>query len=237
MGYLQSWAAANPDSARVLLAAVVFAVMYATRKLLPGVWTFFETRSPWLGEEMKFLDQLLHKLWQAVPSALTGALLGPALFGDGWKQALIGALNGLAAPLSHELMARYRGQLRSPKTPGGPDVQSGDSKEARDQTDVATPPDAVMLQRRRRSHYLFGLAFTVLLLQGCALLNRQTAKTVVDIAHDLCVAHFSKEKPALSLEDIARTYCKDLDPWVDSVLGAERLGASKAAAKAKAAAP
>lgn len=85
-----------------------------------------------------------------------------------------------------------------------------------------------------------GLVFVCVLmlpLQACSVFNRQNAKTVVDIAHELCVAHYAKEKPAISLDDVARTYCKDLDPWVDSVLGAERLGAAKAAAKAGATSP
>ena len=57
--------------------------------------------------------------------------------------------------------------------------------------------------------------------------NKQTAKTATDIAHDLCVLHYGKAKPALSLEDVARTSCEDIDPWVESLLGAERLAAAK----------
>lgn len=74
---------------------------------------------------------------------------------------------------------------------------------------------------------LVGLALP---LQACSFFTRETAKTAADLAHDLCVKHFSAEKPALSLEDVARTYCKDLDPWVSTIVGAEELGAAKARA-------
>ncbi len=68
-------------------------------------------------------------------------------------------------------------------------------------------------------------------LTGCGLFSTATAKTAQNIAHDLCVLHYGKQ--GFSLEDIARSYCKNIDPWVESVLGAEKL----AAAKVKAAQP
>jgi hypothetical protein len=70
------------------------------------------------------------------------------------------------------------------------------------------------------------------LLGGCGLFTAQGAKSAQDLAHDLCVLHYGKAKPALSLDDVARTYCKDVDPWLEAIVGAEKLGAAKAAAKA-----
>jgi hypothetical protein len=73
-------------------------------------------------------------------------------------------------------------------------------------------------------------ALVCLMLCGCSVFTRQTAKTVVDIAHDLCVKHYSGEKPGISIKDVEDTYCKDLDPWISTILGAEVLGAAKARA-------
>jgi hypothetical protein len=73
-----------------------------------------------------------------------------------------------------------------------------------------------------------------LLLSACSLFTQENAKTIADIAHDLCVKHYSAEKSGMSLKEIAETYCQDLDPWVNSIEGAEALGAAKASAKAKA---
>lgn len=69
------------------------------------------------------------------------------------------------------------------------------------------------------------------LLGGCGLFTAQSTKSAQDLAHDLCVLHYGKAKPALSLEDLARTYCKDIDPWLDAIVVAEKVGATKAAAK------
>jgi hypothetical protein len=69
------------------------------------------------------------------------------------------------------------------------------------------------------------------LLAGCSLFTREAARSAQDIAHDLCVMHYGKAKPALSLDDIARTYCKSIDPWLDSLLAAEKLAAAKARAQ------
>jgi hypothetical protein len=81
------------------------------------------------------------------------------------------------------------------------------------------------------------IAALCLPLSSCSVFTPARTKTAVDIAHDLCVKHYSAEKPGLSIEDITRTYCEDLDPWVSTIVGAEALGAAKASAKAKAAQP
>lgn len=76
------------------------------------------------------------------------------------------------------------------------------------------------------------IAAACLLLTGCSLFTRENAKTANEIAHDLCVKHFSSEKPGVSLKDVELAYCKDLQPWVDTILAAETLGAAKVSAKA-----
>lgn len=122
--FLQHWVSDHPDLARACVAGFVFLVMYAVRKLFPNVWLFFERMSPALSAEMTWLDEQLHKLWQAVPSALLGGLVAPAMFGADFKQTLLGMLTGLVAPFSHELLKRYQGRLGTGKQgPGGPSGQ------------------------------------------------------------------------------------------------------------------
>ncbi len=123
---IQSWLTAHPDLARVALATVVFLIVYLVRKLAPSLWLRFEVLSPALNIESAWLSEQLHKLYQALPSAVLGAALGPLMTGGDWRQALLGALNGLAAPLSHELLSRYQGALGKVKQktppPSGGDV-------------------------------------------------------------------------------------------------------------------
>jgi hypothetical protein len=89
--------------------------------------------------------------------------------------------------------------------------------------DAKTPPSLPGV------HRFVAIGWMLLLLPSCGIFSTAT-KTAQDIAHDLCVLHYGKQK--LSLEEIAETYCKDIDPWLDAVVGAEKLGAAKAAAKA-----
>lgn len=53
------------------------------------------------------------------------------------------------------------------------------------------------------------------------------ARGANDVARDLCALHYA-EKESLSLDDAARTFCRDLRPWLDLVLRAQRDGAAQA---------
>jgi matrixin len=142
---LHAWLSAHPDLARVCLATIVFLVIYLVRKLLPSLWIRFELLSPALKIESEWLSAQLHKLYQALPSAVLGAVMGPVLLGGDWKQALLGALNGLAAPASHELLSRYQGKLgrQKPSAPGpGAGNYIGDLP---DNTSVDTPPTSLRM--------------------------------------------------------------------------------------------
>lgn len=74
-------------------------------------------------------------------------------------------------------------------------------------------------------------ALLCLLLTSCSLFTRENVKTADDIARELCIKHYGK--PGLSVDDVARAYCKDLQPWVDVIVTAETLGAAKVSAKEK----
>jgi len=240
---VQSWLTAHPDLARVALATIVFLIVYLVRKLAPSLWLRFEGLSPALNIESEWLSEQLHKLYQALPSAVLGAILGPLMTGGDWRQALLGALNGLAAPLSHELLSRYQGKLgkakfKSPPS-GGDEVDDTISLMpepvrlvAQDRSRLHNDRPDEPAEFRRRKHPAWRIALAGLLFCGCSLFTGETAKTAADIAHDLCVKHYSAAKPGVSLDDIAKSYCQDLDPWVSTIVGAEQLGAAKVAAKA-----
>ncbi len=142
---LQAWLAAHPDLARVALATVVFLIVYLVRKLAPSLWLRFEVLSPALNVESEWLSEQLHKLYQALPSAVLGAILGPLMTGGDWRQSALGALNGLAAPVSHELLSRYQGKLGKSK-PKGPTSGRGDVDDT-----VSLMPEPVRLVAEDRS--------------------------------------------------------------------------------------
>lgn len=230
---------ANAEARWVALVVAIFLIVYLVRKFAPKAWLWFETRSPFVVADPAPVLVALHKAFQAIPSVVLGMVIPAGLTGGDWKAALFGGLLGLLPPLKHELFKwiewlPYRGALGRVKTksePGGP--PAGDSRPvapvhvvfANPRDPDETPPSTAAFRSWR-----FAPLALVLLLTGCGLFTAATAKTAADIAHDLCVMHYGKEKPALSLDDVAKTYCKDIDPWVDSLLGAERLGAAKARA-------
>lgn len=143
---LQAWFRANPDTGAAVFGLAIFLLVYVVRKLLPSLWLRFEALSPALSAEMSAFDVVWHKAFQALPSAIAGLLAGPLFFGGDMKGALLGALNGLLAPIGHELLKNYKGRLGigKPKDPGGPTGAKpvGLADGARDMTDVATPPEA-----------------------------------------------------------------------------------------------
>jgi hypothetical protein len=232
-------AATDPSLPRALFVALVFVTVLAWRKFWPLGWAKFSSVIPVSEADTSWFRATLQKLWQALPAAVLGAIYGALGTGGDVVATVKLALLGLAAPVIHEVAWRYQGKLG---TPSGklPPPGSGDSQP------VAPAQPHVFLQNEDGSHIemrswpvpalgvLSVLACLVLPgLTGCGLFTAASAKTAQDIAHDLCVLHYGKQKPALSLEDVARTYCKNIDPWLDSLLGAEQL----AAAKVKAAQP
>lgn len=70
------------------------------------------------------------------------------------------------------------------------------------------------------------------LLTGCPII-RPIAKTVADVAHELCIQHYQEAKPEMSPEDIARGLCateEALRPFIEAILAAKQQLARQSAA-------
>lgn len=82
-------------------------------------------------------------------------------------------------------------------------------------------------------------AVALTLLTGCPLI-RPIAKTVADVAHELCIQHYQESKPEMSPEDIARGLCateEALRPFIEAILSAKQQLAKQQLAQKSAAAP
>lgn len=227
-------ASIDPSLPRALFVALVFLSVMLWRKVSPNSWRKWSNLIPVTEADTSWLKVAAQKLLQALPSAVLGAVYGAlGTGGDLWPTVKLAAM-GLIAPFLHEVAWRYEGKLGDGKKLGPPSLgaSGGTGSAPRDYTDVGSPPYRMTaLSRRRRQRYLLpSLGVALLLITGCSLLTPKNIKTVADIASDLCHLHYAEEKPQLSFDDIARTYCQDLDPWKDVIPGAKRLGAAKAAA-------
>jgi hypothetical protein len=72
------------------------------------------------------------------------------------------------------------------------------------------------------------------LLTGCPVI-RPIAKTVADVAHELCIQHYQEAKPGMSPEDIAHGLCateEALRPFIEAILSAKQQLARQTAAAA-----
>jgi hypothetical protein len=201
------------------------------KKLHRKSWDWLMLRTPY-ALELNKAQELAHNLLIALPQVLGSALVAALVTGGDLKAATFAAIAGAGAPLTHHVK-KWVESLKKP--PGGGDQKpvgavAAAKPGAWGDTTPPSLPGAAM-RRWRHPAWRLGLLAVALSLCGCGLFTVQSAKTAQDIAHDLCVLHFQKEKPALSLEDVARTYCEDVDPWLDSLLGAEQLAAAKVRTK------
>ena len=73
------------------------------------------------------------------------------------------------------------------------------------------------------------LVALTLTLTGCSLFTKENARTANDIARDLCALHALEVKPGISAEEIAESFCKDVQPWIDVVLAMKRTGVQQPA--------
>lgn len=72
------------------------------------------------------------------------------------------------------------------------------------------------------------LPLLLLLCAGCAEM-KPIARTVNDVARDLCAIFYGKRE-GISIDEAARTFCateKQLGPWIDEVLSAEQRAGTK----------
>lgn len=191
------------------------------KKVFPKAWQWLMLRTPY-ALELDEAQELAHNLLVALPQVLGAALVAAIATGGDPKASAFTAIAAAGAPLVHHVKKLIAALKNKPPGDGG-----GDQKPVgtvthivipRPNGELPDPPSAAFRNWRHPAWRLALFAVLALPLASCGLLTAQTAKTAQDIAHDLCVLHFQKEKPALSLEDVARTYCEDIDPWLDAVL-------------------
>lgn len=97
--WLSGW---HPAIPWILLTVAIWAPQAAIRRWLPSVWEI-PANLPFGGSELGRVLKLARKVWQGLPSVLTGAAVGAALVGENIEAAWKGALFGALAPLGHEL--------------------------------------------------------------------------------------------------------------------------------------
>lgn len=122
-----------PGAACALVVLAIFLGSYGVRKRWPAAWEWGADLLPFLRGDVGPVLRALRKLWQAVPSAVSGAALTSLAAGASVKAAVLGALLGLLPPVMHELgkwcpWIKYRGETELP-----------DADWELNQTDPATP--------------------------------------------------------------------------------------------------
>ncbi len=183
--------AIDPSLPRALFVALVFVTVMAWRKLLPASWIKFSSLIPVSDEDTSWFKATLRKAWQALPSALLGAVYGALGTGGNVLASLKLAALALLAPVIHDVAAKYQGTLGTKKNPPPDDPD----------TTVSLMPDPVRVvaQDRSRLHndspdepaelrkwkhpswrldsvFAFGgvalLAFLVVMQPGCSLFSK-----------------------------------------------------------------
>jgi hypothetical protein len=94
----------DPSAPWALLALCIFAVVYCLRKLFPVAWERFAHIGILANIDPMPVVAILRKLWQSVPGQLLGVAIGAIGSGGDVKAALLGALAGIVASLSHEIL-------------------------------------------------------------------------------------------------------------------------------------
>src|SRR5689334_4781591 len=85
----------HPAAPWALLTIGIFLAVYATRKLAPALWVWFDKITP---------DGMISHVVQGLPSVLGGALLTVLLTGGDFAESWKGALAGALAPVIHLIM-------------------------------------------------------------------------------------------------------------------------------------
>jgi hypothetical protein len=228
-----TWLAAiDPSLPRALFVALVFLTVLAWRKLSPGSWKAFSSLIPVSEEDTSWFKATMLKVWQALPSALLGAVYGALGTGGNVLASLKLAALALLAPVVHELAWRYQGKLGTRKGPGGPSGEKpvGVYGAGVGSFDDTTPPSlpGIALRCALTATVLIAL----LLPTGCA--SWKTVVKTADTAAELACAEFFGAKQKLSIEAAAKAFCstrEDLEPWIEAVLAAKREAGPKAAAR------
>lgn len=91
----------HPAAPSVILVALIWLSQWAVRRFVPDVW---ERIANWPFNGARPAATALRKVWQALPSIATGALL-TSLSGSGSiTEAVFGAVLGALAPAWHEVL-------------------------------------------------------------------------------------------------------------------------------------
>lgn len=108
MPYLQlaaTWLAAiHPSLPWLLLTVAIWLAQYLTRKTKLGAIVWEWAANLPFPEDITPTLHKIRKLWQALPGALAGALIGAVGMGGDYAGAALGALAGFAASLKHEAL-------------------------------------------------------------------------------------------------------------------------------------
>lgn len=101
-----SLTAITPGLPWALLTALIFLLVYGTRKFTPVLWDWFDVASP---------DGRLRHIVQGFPSVALGAFVGSYISGD--YTTYYGAVSGAAAPIAHLILKAlpgpYQGAVRA----------------------------------------------------------------------------------------------------------------------------
>jgi hypothetical protein len=101
----------HPALFPLAMIAAIWLAQYAVRRWLPGVWEW--AANILFRDSVVGFDKALRKIWQSIPSVLSGAVVLWMASGGSLTDALLGALLGAVAPSFHELLKAapipYRG--------------------------------------------------------------------------------------------------------------------------------
>lgn len=98
-----------------LLTLAIWLTQWAVRVWVPTFWERI-ANVPFpvdAGPAIK----IARKSWQALPSVLSGAIVGAVMMGDDPGAAWLGAMAGFAAPIWHEVLKNLPGPYRGGKAP------------------------------------------------------------------------------------------------------------------------
>ncbi len=103
------------------LPVLLWFVQYLVRRYLPNLWERFANLGPFGSVDAGPVLMLARKAWQALPSAVAGAVVLAAMTGGDVHAAALGAIKGALAPLLHEVLKwsplPYQGATLTGKLP------------------------------------------------------------------------------------------------------------------------
>jgi hypothetical protein len=190
-----------------LLTLAIWLSAYVIRKLVPKLWELPAALALREAAFLRFPDlrpalSFLWSVWQGLPSVLLGALVGAWQLGTDPAAAWKGAIAGALAPALHHLLKAL------PFIPYRGELGS---------TSRLPPPSG---------------GFVLVLALGLPACSswKPTARTVNDVARELCSLFFA-ERQSISIEEAAETACEtreQLDPWIEQVLAAKQTAGAAA---------